>query len=178
MLRIRLETTGDMANLRALLGKAPDADVLRDMTGFAAGRLMEMEVGEKSAERIARRNGYRERDWETRAEAGELRIPRLRKGMHFPCFPEPRRLAGKAPAAVIREACFTPVHPARCARGCSPWREAGYSRKGAAGALPIVPALAWRRASRIMAGAAGSRSPPAIAPMMRMPVMPAMPVAT
>lgn len=48
---------------------APDADLLREMIGFAAQRLMECEVGgltgagfgEKSPERLAQRNGYRER---------------------------------------------------------------------------------------------------------------------
>ena len=104
--------TEDMMALRGLMEKSPDADFLREMIGYGAQRLMELEVGglagagygEKSPERLVQRNGYRERDWETRAGTVELRIPKLRKGSYFPFFLEPRRLAEKALTAVIQEA--------------------------------------------------------------------------
>ena len=60
--------------------------------------------GEKSLERLAQRNGYRDRDWETRAGTVGLCIPKLRKGSYFPGFLEPRRMAAKALTAVIQEA--------------------------------------------------------------------------
>ncbi len=104
--------TDDTIALRALLEKGSDASVLREMIGFAAHRLMELETearcgaahGERSPERQVQRNGHRDRDWETRAGTVELRIPKLRKGSYFPSFLEPRRTAEKALTAVIQEA--------------------------------------------------------------------------
>jgi putative transposase len=104
--------TDEIMNLRALLEKSSDADLLREMIGFTAQRLMELEVegvtgatrGERSPERLNQRNGYRDRLWETRAGTVELRIPKLRKGSHFPGFLESHRLAEKALTAVVQEA--------------------------------------------------------------------------
>jgi putative transposase len=104
--------TDDKIALRELLEKGSDATFLREMIRFAAERLMELEVGgltgaghgERSPDRLAQRNGYRDRDWQTRAGTVELRIPKLRKGSYFPAFLEPRRTAEKALAAVIQEA--------------------------------------------------------------------------
>jgi transposase-like protein len=109
--------TDEMMSLRALLEKSSDTDLLREMIGFTAQRLMELEVGgltgarhgERSAERLNHRNGYRERDWETRAGTVELRIPKLRRSSYFPSFLEPRRMAEKALTAVIQEACIQGV---------------------------------------------------------------------
>ena len=99
-------------SLAELAEKGPDADLLREMIQFVAQRLMDMDVetlcgaayGERSAERANSRNGYRERVWETRAGAVDLKLPKLRTGSYFPGFLEPRRTAEKALAAVIQEA--------------------------------------------------------------------------
>src|SRR5512132_3630840 len=107
--------TDEMMSLRALLEKTPDADLLREMIGFAAQRLMELEVEgltgagyrEKSPDRLAQRNGYRDRTWETRAGTLELRIPKLRKGCYFPGFLEPRRTGGEG----AHRGCARGLHP-------------------------------------------------------------------
>ena len=80
-----------------LIEKSSDVDFLREMIGFAADRLMALEVdglcgaghGERSTDRLNQRNGYRDRLWETRAGAVELKLPKLRKGSYFPAFRSP-----------------------------------------------------------------------------------------
>lgn len=104
--------TMDRIALQQLLEKGSDADLLREMIGFVADRLMALEVeslcgaapGERTPARTNQRNGFRDRVWDTRAGTVELKIPKLRKGRYFPGFLEPRRTAEKALAAVIQEA--------------------------------------------------------------------------
>jgi putative transposase len=99
--------------LAELAEKGADVDVLRQMVQFMAQRLMELDAearcgagyDEKCPQtRQNSRNGYRDRLWDTRAGAIELKIPKLRRGSYFPEFLEPRRTAEKALAAVIQEA--------------------------------------------------------------------------
>jgi putative transposase len=98
--------------LTELAEKGPDLDMLREMLEFATQRLMEFDVenrcgapyGERGVPRANSRNGYRDRTWETRAGAIDLKIPKLRQGSYFPTFLEPRRTAEKALVAVIQEA--------------------------------------------------------------------------
>ena len=78
-----------------------DLDFLREAVAVLAEAVMEAEVaeqagaayGERSPERITRRNGYRPRRWDTRAGSIELQIPKLRQGSYFPALLEPRRRA-------------------------------------------------------------------------------------
>ncbi len=98
--------------LAELVEKGGDVDLVREMLQCVAQRMMEADVegrcgapyGERGAPRENSRNGYRDRLWDTRAGAIDLRIPKLRKGSYFPAFLEPRRTAEKALAAVIQEA--------------------------------------------------------------------------
>lgn len=94
--------------LKALLSDTADHQILAEMLGFVADRLMALDVDrrcgagthERSTERVNHRNGYRERRWETRAGTVDVQIPKLRKGSYFPEFLEPRRASEKAMTAL------------------------------------------------------------------------------
>src|SRR3954462_2807770 len=106
---------GHSLTLRAALDKVmadEHADVVREGVAAFVAELMEAEVAqqigaelhEKAPRRVTHRNGYRSREWETRAGTIELEIPRLRSGSYFPSFLEPRTRAEQALVAVVQEA--------------------------------------------------------------------------
>ena len=85
-------------------------DLLREMIRSFAQRMMDAEVedicgaayGEVSQDRVNCRNGYRRRDWDTRAGTIEVAIPKLRQGTYYPeWLLERRRRAERALAAVV-----------------------------------------------------------------------------
>jgi transposase-like protein len=99
-----------------------DPDLLRAMVKDFAEALMGAEVdalcgaayGERSPERANRRNGYRERDWDTRVGSIELAVPKLREGSYFPDWLlQPRRRAEQAFVAVIADAYLAGVSTRR-----------------------------------------------------------------
>lgn len=106
------DTIAETIALKALLSETADHQILAEMLGFVADRLMSLDVDqlcgagahERRAERVNQRNRYRERRWETRAGTVNVQIPKLRKESCFPEFLEPRRSSEKAMTAVIQEA--------------------------------------------------------------------------
>ena len=102
-------------DITAFVGKLleqDDVDALREGVRVLAQAVMETEVSsqigagpyERSSERVAYRNGYRTRRWDTRVGTIELKIPKVTAGVYFPSLLEPRRRAEKALHAVIVEA--------------------------------------------------------------------------
>ncbi len=93
-------------------GAEGDIDFLRDGVKVLVEAIMELEVTrnigaglhERSPSRATYRNGYRERDWDTRVGSVPLAIPRLRAGSYFPSLLEPRRRIEHAMLAVVQEA--------------------------------------------------------------------------
>jgi putative transposase len=101
--------------LSELLRKAmieQDAGFLKEGIRVLSQALMEMEVEEhvgagrheRSPGRTGQRNGYRQRNWDTRVGTVELKVPRVRDSSYFPSLLEPRRRAERALSAVVQEA--------------------------------------------------------------------------
>jgi putative transposase len=101
--------------LQELLRKAElneDVDFLREGVRVMAQQLMEIEVAqhlgadkyERATDRTGERNGYRDRNWDTRVGSLELRVPRVRDGGYYPALLEPRRRGERALVAVVQEA--------------------------------------------------------------------------
>jgi len=158
--------TDDGMALLELVEQRADGDLVREMLAFAAERIMEAEVeartgaakGARTPMRDVQRNGYRDRDWDTRAGRIALEIPKLRKGSYFPSFLEPRRTAEKAlvalaivsrscrrgatgsrpvgdgvPMARSRKPTFMAFRPDRSTTWSRPWARAACPRARSAG---------------------------------------------
>lgn len=93
-------------------GMDKDADFLRQSVQALSQALIEAEATERigaaayerSADRLTYRNGYRQREWDTRVGTLTLSIPKLRQGSFFPSLLEPRRRVEKALVSVVQEA--------------------------------------------------------------------------
>jgi putative transposase len=101
------ETSPDL--LRAMVKDFAEALMSADADGVCGAG-----YGERSAERVNRRNGYRERDWDTRVGSIELAVPKLREGSYFPDWLlQPRRRAEQALVSVIADAYLAGVSTRR-----------------------------------------------------------------
>lgn len=107
----------DIEQIRKLAEEA-GSDLLREMLSTIVQQLMSADVdaqcgapyGMPREERIAQRNGYRDRRWDTRAGTIDLRIPKVRQGTYYPeWLLEPRRRSERALTAVVAEAYLSGV---------------------------------------------------------------------
>ena len=64
------------------------------------------EYGARSSERINTRNGYRHRDFDTRAGTLEVAIPKLRSGSYFPDWLLERRKRAEAALTSVVATCY------------------------------------------------------------------------
>jgi putative transposase len=117
-----VETTMELSSwLRKQLEEA-SPDLVRAMVQDFAEALMGAEAdalcgaayGQRSPDRVNERNGYRERDWDTRVGSIELAVPKLREGSYFPDWLlRPRRRAEQAFVSVIADAYLAGVSTRR-----------------------------------------------------------------
>jgi len=106
------ETRMALAELLRKAEAEPGLDVLREGVRVLAEALMDLEVTqqigaerhERTLERSGQRNGYRDRQWDTRVGTVDLRVPRVRDGSYFPRLLEPRTRGERALVAVVQEA--------------------------------------------------------------------------
>jgi transposase-like protein len=114
-------TMNGLEEMRKLIEEG-DVDLLRSMVKRMAEALMDAEVdalcgashGERHPERVNRRNGYRERPWDTRTGTIELALPKLRAGSYFPDWLlTPRKRSEQALVAAIADAYLAGVSTRR-----------------------------------------------------------------
>lgn len=107
------DRVGSLAWLRKRVEDA-DTDLLREMVKAVTEVFMSAEASavcgapyrQPSTDRVNRRNGYRERRWDTRVGTIDLAIPKLRKSSYFPeWLLAPRRRSERALVQVVTE-CY------------------------------------------------------------------------
>jgi len=124
--------TMDVLDLIRKHAEDGDVDFLRETLAVVLHAVMDADVSQRigaerhehTPDRLAYRNGYRPRRWDTRAGTVDLRIPKLREGSYLPAFLEPRRRSEQALLAVIQQAYVEGVSTRRVedlvqALGCS-----------------------------------------------------------
>ncbi len=114
-------TSMALLDLLRKAGATGDLDFLQEGVRILAQAVMEAEVTqqlgadrhERTPDRTGQRNGYRERQWDTRVGSISLQVPRVRDGSYFPSLLEPRRRAERALVAVVQEAYIQGVSTRR-----------------------------------------------------------------
>ena len=89
-------------------------DLLRDMLSTFIHTLLSADAdavcgaayGTVSDDRTDRRNGYRHRDFDTRAGTIDVQIPKLRQGTHFPDWLLERRRRAERALATVVATCY------------------------------------------------------------------------
>jgi putative transposase len=93
---------------------AAHPDVLRDLLSMFIQTLMGAEAdglcgagyGERSGERTNHRNGYRHREFDTRAGTLDVAIPKLRQGSYFPGWLLERRKRAERALTTVVATCY------------------------------------------------------------------------
>ena len=109
---------------------AASPDLLRSMLSTFIQVLMGAEAdaicgagyGQRSQDRVNSRNGYRHRDFDTRAGTVDVAIPKLRSGSYFPDWLlERRKRSERALTTVVATCYLLGCRPAGWRNWCSPW---------------------------------------------------------
>jgi putative transposase len=87
--------------LRAMLKTFVDA-----LMGAEADAVCGAAYGVRSEERVNSRNGYRPREWDTRAGTMEVAIPKLRSGSYFPDWLLERRRRAERALTTVVATCY------------------------------------------------------------------------
>jgi putative transposase len=112
----------DLSEFMAEHLERAEPDLLRSMLKTFIEALMSTEAdavcgadyGARTAERVNSRNGYRPREWDTRAGTIEVGIPKLRSGSYFPDWLLERRKRAERAMVSVVATCYLLGVSTRC----------------------------------------------------------------